>query len=370
MGNFSFTPSYMNEERVNQLKEKISTFLTCSGCLLFLVNILIFIINIGYGNFLKGFIIAFILFIISTASMHYATKLIESEVQKQRERVAKFQPAPPMAANHFSFTAFDARSRFAVDFDNKQFYSWYQLDPVVNHTAIVSSKTSFGFRAYDLDQVLAITVRADDKLINYARRSTSIAQALIDELIGPLTEKQTIEDCLMDGEAKQLTLTIIFQDEERAIQNFSFFTKIYSSFTKDFSQYDEIVENIAICFNLLTTEIIEKQITSKKFEVSDTKQGALPHHIGSSTSELEKNKQMLIKTALLPLLQEILKEKTTIEEKNNQKLEYPHFKTTPNVAQSEESQGEKQNEPITSSYFDEILKRNRDFMNTKNDEKS
>lgn len=318
---------------VNLVKSKLSPFLITIGCLFPILGIALFI----YLLFQKSFVNAFAIGIFSLLAVIIIAQIdnsIEKRMEmKQRNILLALQPQGQSFNVDSTYISNDLRTKIMIDNTNGHLYIWAPKDFQIKTIADVTYKTEYQLFPYLQTDILAVEYIEDDHIIQQLTRKSSTAKIWLEE--HPIFQQVPSNQKNNQTEVNVISIRIFMRDHVKPIHTLYFYNNPSDSLQKSLDDYKEIqmdVQHWLSAFHLMMTkaDLQENNIKEpiNKFDRNQT-------YTSSS------DKTIMISSKLLPILQQIILQKSAAESIMTHRPE------------------------TNSTYFEDLLKRNHEIMSRK-----
>ncbi len=325
------------------MKVKIAQTISNIGCFTFFAMIGFFIYLMIKGQFITAFVIGISLFILSIILINTGNHVIEKDLAQQCERLYHLQPNDRLGDSAVTYVASDARSKLTLDLGREIAYMWVPKENSSKKQLAISSKTVYTYEQYRFNQLLMAEFRCNDEPIRVITRTDPYYQQLITELTEHHEATSNMDDMLAKGPIQTISLTLIFHNAVTPIHNMYFFKDTFGALTKNHKDYLSIIKTIDEAYAHLLFLIRESdRMNGYVYDNTIPTSQSLSTNDVELDSNLDMKKIAMIQTRLLPILAQVLHEKSTSIETTSYD---------------------------SSNYFNEIVKRNTALLNRKNDEK-
>lgn len=310
------------------MKSKLSSAFLGFGCLTFFISIAVFVYLLFAKSIGGAFLYGLLWFIAALSLLGFSAKIDENQQKKHRRRLQKLSPTPNSLKNDTSYISADLRKKIILDQHQQMIYIYVPEDPTVKTLADVCADTVYTLNSYPFKDLLILEKIVNQQAILTLSRKSPEARFWISDFPNAQYDEERHET--FHKQIHRITLKCTFQHPTEPVQLIDFY--INPSKALESADYE------------LLQQDIEKWIIRLSFIMKscDQREGYIDY--GSMMREKQEvdGKSQLIRRQLLPLLNQVAMHKL-----NN---------TT--VTSSSNTQA-------ASSYFDEILKKNRDSMHRK-----
>lgn len=318
------------------------------GCLSPIIGIGLFIFLIIQLEIGKAFLYGFLSFIVMFIFAMISGSIDLKKKEKQKSVLYSLKPNTSHIQESLSYVSDDLLSKLAIDDVNGKFYIWTPKNPEIKTIEDVTLGMPYQLHKYNQSDILSVEFIEDGNVLSYLSRQSKKATYFLEGLptfeVEPITEKKS------EHEVNRITFKIIVRDKSKPIHLFNFYHNLSESLQKNFAEYKQIYSDIQqwlTAFHLMMKEADQQEgFTAESIAPIRNQERSASHSDGLNKSIHTSTEQnMLIRTKLLPLLREVIHKRVQKE---------PGFTT---ISENQPSQ--------TSSYFDELLKKNREMMSKK-----
>lgn len=320
---------------------KISRFLIGLGCLSPMVGIGFLVYFIFLKAALNGLYSVLSLFLLMIFFILLATKIEEKRKEKQKNFLLTFKPEVDGFQETQSFISFDLLSKIAMDANKECLYLWAPENNDAKAQKNVYYGMPYQVLTYKYSDILAVEMFENKIPISTVSRRSKSARFLLDGLeiatdTDPLQMEQT-----KNKELTKIELKLTVNDSIKPIHLIRFYFDPHKSLRKESIEYQSIQNDLQHWFTAL--HLIIKNSDKKDGFVNTSQESGL---------KVAEHEQIVNATSqLLSVLKKVLHNKLNDE---------TQFNFDSKIEQSKEA---------PSSYFDELLKKNRKQLHGHSDTK-
>lgn len=325
-----------------KLTSKTSTTFLTLGCFSLILGCFAFVYLIftkSFGAaFLYGIIAVIALLLLAGVSAHIETK------NKEKHRNKLFSMQPPNKDFHDSYTyvSDDLLTKVTIDNVNDLLFIWEPQDRNIKTIQDIKPHTHYQVHTYSHTDVLAIKHQEDDACLTRKMRNSPSAQFWLEDIVS-FSDDET-HKATNQSEVNSIALTIIIRDKANPIYSIYFYKNPSNSLQKNTEAYKQIQLDIQQCltaFHFMMKEADQQEYVN--LQNSNENKNEFITLNNSFNKSQRQNQKEVIRLKLLPLLRRVILQKIEAN-------------STMNEPQTLENQQRE------NSYFNELLKRNRESL--------
>lgn len=317
------------------LSSKSSTVFLMSGCALFVIGIplclYLFITN-GLGT---AALYGVILFIGMLAFLGIGGMIDANKKVKQRNILLSLKPNDSNFHDSLSYVSDDVRTKMTLDSVNEQLFIWTPENDHVKTIADVKPNMPYKIYRYSFENILAVEHIVDDHIVGKLTRKSESAKFWLKNM--PAVINLPTQDANPSKKPEKISLKLLIQDQAKPIYWIHFYANSSQPLDKHTDEYKQIQTDLQQW--LTAFHFIIKEADKKDGYIASEDNETPIFDVHSNTPKTEK--AFIIQTKLIPLLLRVAQHKAEINSSihNDYKAH-----------------------PPTSSYFDDLLNKNREMM--------
>lgn len=322
-----------------EMGTKSASIFLVLGCLSFIIGGFVFIFLL----FTKGIGIAllygFLFFIAMIVFVAVFGTIDSNNQKKQRNLLLSLRPHDQNFNDSLSFASADLLTRITTDQVNERLYIWTPKEKDVSTLSDVKPGMSYNLATFNHSDILVVEYLEDETVLKQLKRQSPVAESWLEK-------SSDIKNNQVDREASEdrihiISLRLLVKGEVTPTYTINFYHNAVFGLRKKDDEYKKIQVELQEWLTVFQ-EIVQKADRKGEHFIENDAVDVIDKAPKPACSEKE-----IVKMKLIATLKQVLRKK--------QETSYTHKSTKANQLEQ------------TSSYFEEILKKNREMMHGKKD---
>lgn len=327
-----------------EMSTKSASIFLVLGCLSFIIGGLVFIFLL----FTKGIGIAllygFFFFILMIVFVAVFGTIDSTNQKKQRNLLLSLRPQDQNFNNSLSFASADLLTRITTDQVNERLYIWTPKEKNIATLGDVKPGMSYSLATFNHSDILAVEYLEDETVVKQLKRPSPLAESWLEK-------SSDLKNSQVDQEASEdkihtISLKIFVKNETTGTYTINFYHNSVFGLRKKDDEYKKIQVELQKWLTLFQ-EIIKKVDRQDEHLIESDEVDVLDNAAIQNVPKSRCSEKEIVKMKLIATLKQVLLKK--------QETSSIHGSTKTNQLEQ------------TSSYFEDILKKNREMMHGKKD---